>query len=147
MSDALFHLASRILVVDDEMHLARFLQFLLARDGYQTALAHDGVQALEVYQHFRPDGILLDVILPRLCGLEVLKRIHASLRPDEGPPLVLLLTGLNRQEIPADIMKLGRVAHCPKPIAPSALLRTLHQNGLYGYSHSPVETLLSRASV
>lgn len=147
MSDTLFHLASRILVVDDEVHIARFLQFLLSKDGYQTAVAYDGLEALDVYQKFQPDGILLDVILPKLCGIDVLRAIHASLDPQTNPPLILLLTGLNRQEIPADIMKLGAVAHCPKPVAPSALIRTLHEHGLYGYSHHQVTGRASRAHV
>ncbi|MCW5965919.1 MAG: response regulator [Bryobacterales bacterium] len=147
VTNALFHLASRILVVDDEVHIARFLQFLLSKEGYQTALAHDGLEALDVYKEFQPDGILLDVILPRLCGIDVLRRIHASLDPQTPPPLILLLTGLNRQEIPADIMNLGAVAHCPKPVAPSALIRTLHAHGLYGYSHHKVTGRVSRAHV
>lgn len=147
MAETLFHLASRILVVDDEVHIARFLQFLLAKEGYQTAVAHDGLVALDLYQQFEPDGILLDVILPKLCGIDVLRRIHASLGPQTQPPLILLLTGLNRQEIPADIMKLGAVAHCPKPVAPSALIRTLHAHGLYGYSHHQTGVHVSRARV
>ncbi len=111
------------------------LQFLLSKEGYQTALAHNGAEAIDVFQQFRPDGILLDVILPRMSGLEVLRRIHAQLHPQARLPFTVLLTGLNRQDIPADIMSLGAVAHCPKPVAPSALLRLLHLHGLYGYAH------------
>jgi len=146
MPHLLCHLAARILVVDDETHIARFLQFLLTKEGYQTAVAYDGVQALEVYQQFQPDGVLLDVILPKLCGIEVLRRIHASLDGAADPPLVLLLTGLNRQEIPADIMKLSGVAHCPKPIAPSTLMRTLREHGLFGYSRPQTAYRVSRAA-
>jgi CheY-like chemotaxis protein len=134
MQDAMFHLSSRILVVDDEVHIARFLQFLLTKEGYQTAVAHDGLEALDVFQSFEPDGVLLDVLLPKLSGIDVLRAIPQKRSRNLPMPLVLLLTGLNRQDIPADIMKLGFVAHCPKPVAPSALVRTLHAHGLYGYS-------------
>lgn len=147
MSDTLFHLASRILIVDDEVHIARFLQFLLSKEGYQTALAHNGLQAIDVFTQFHPDGILLDVVLPKISGIEVLRRIHASMRPNEKPPFTVLLTGMNRQEIPADIMSLGAVAHCPKPVAPSALVRTLHAHGLFGYAHHCTGGLTSRARV
>lgn len=147
MPDTLFQLASRILVVDDEAHIARFLQFLLNREGYQTALAHDGLEALDQYRRFAPDGILLDVVLPKLSGLDVLRRIHGERDPDSPPPLILLLTGMNLQDIPVDIMKMGAVAHCPKPIAPSALIRMLQTHGLYGYSRAQASFAHSRAAL
>ena len=134
MQPALHRLSSRILVVDDERHIARFLEFLLKKLGYQTAVAFDGETALEVNRSFRPDAILLDLILPGISGLDVLKSIHASATEDSPPPVVLLLTGLNLQDIPADIMEFGVAAHCPKPVAPSTLLRHLQRHGLYGYA-------------
>jgi len=134
MRDCLNQLASRVLIVDDEVHIARFLQFLLRQQGYQTCLAHDGQQALDEYQRFMPDAILLDVVLPKRSGLDVLREIrHLSNSPSSGP-LVLLLTAMNLQDIPVDIMNLGDVAHCPKPIAPSSLFRILQAHGLYGYA-------------
>lgn len=147
MPHGLFHLASRILIVDDETHIARFLQFLLSKEGYQTALAHNGLEALETFKQFEPDGVLLDVLLPGLSGFDVVRRIP-SLRTATLPlPLVLLLTGINRQDIPADIIGLGFVAHCPKPVAPSALVRMLRAHGLYGYSQLPSKHGDSRASL
>lgn len=137
MSDVLFHLASRVLVVDDEQHIARFLQFLLNKEGYQTEAAFDGISALEKFESFQPDGILLDLILPGLSGIEVLKSIHQATKDLERRPVILLLTGLNLQDLPADIMEFGVAAHCVKPVAPSALLRHLRSHGLYGYSAAP----------
>lgn len=136
MEPALYRLASRILVVDDERHIARFLQFLLKKEGYQTALAFDGETAIEMNRTFKPDAILLDLVLPGISGLDVLKTIHASVTEDSPHPVILLLTGLNLQDIPADIMEFGVTAHCAKPVAPSTLLRHLQRHGLFGYAAS-----------
>lgn len=138
MSDVLFHLASRVLVVDDEKHIARFLEFLLNKEGYQTAVAYDGVSALEKFETFQPDAVLLDLILPGLSGVDVLKAIHQATKDAARRPVILLLTGLNLQDLPADIMEFGVAAHCVKPVAPSALLRHLRSHGLYGYSSPKV---------
>ena len=134
MQQALYRLASRILVVDDEQHIARFLQFLLKKEGYQTAVAFDGETALELCRTFQPDAILLDLVLPGISGLEVLKTIHASATEDSPCPVVMLLTGLNLQDLPADIMDFGVAVHCAKPVAPSTILRHLQRYGLYGYA-------------
>lgn len=134
MADALFQLASRVLIVDDERHIARFLEFLLNKEGYQTAVAYDGVEALEKYVAFHPDAILLDVMLPRLSGVEVLRKISELTVDPALRPAIILLTGLNLQDLPADIMGCGVSAHCPKPVAPSALIRLLRHHGLFGYS-------------
>ena len=145
MSEALFHPASRVLIVDDEVHIARFLQYLLNREGYHTAGAYDGAEALEQFSAFQPDAILLDVVLPKLSGLEVLQRIYENA---ESPvrPIVLLLTGMNRQDLQADMIKFGVAAYCPKPVAPTALIRLLHRFGLYGFTYPRVSRAAAAAS-
>ncbi|MCZ2152449.1 MAG: response regulator [Bryobacterales bacterium] len=134
MKDALYRLASRVLVVDDERHIARFLQFLLNKEGYQTAVAFDGETALDLCRTFEPDAVLLDLVLPGISGLDVLKSIHDSHIGGSPAPVVMLLTGMNLQDLPADIMHYGVAAHCAKPVAPSTLLRHLHNHGLFGYA-------------
>ena len=136
MQPALHRLSSRILVVDDERHIARFLEFLLKKVGYQTAVAFDGESAIEANRSFRPDAILLDLILPGISGLDVLKSIRASATEESPAPVILLLTGLNLQDLPPDIMESGVAVHCSKPVAPSTLLRHLQRHGLYGYASS-----------
>ncbi len=136
MSSSLYQLSSRVLIVDDEQHIARFLQFLLNKEGYQTELAYDGLDAIEKFDAFRPDAILLDLVLPTMSGLDVLKAISKLVADPANRPVILLLTGLNFQDLPADIMDYGVAAHCAKPVAPSALIRHLHSHGLFGYSTS-----------
>src|ERR1043165_6009667 len=70
--------AARVLVVDDERHIARFLEFVLKKAGYEVALAYDGEQALAKASQFAPDALLLDLVMPKLSGLEVLKHLRAD---------------------------------------------------------------------
>lgn len=115
--------ATKILVVEDERHLARFLEFVLKREKYDVTLAHDGEQALATVEAFEPDGMLLDLGLPKLSGLEVLTQLRtnsrfASLR-------IIVLTARSYEEAAMEVMAAGADSHCPKPVAPSTLLHKL----------------------
>lgn len=67
----------RILIVDDELSIRKGLDAILRDEGYQTELAADGVQALEAVNKSAPDLVLLDIWMPGLDGMEVLKQIRA----------------------------------------------------------------------
>src|SRR5580700_8350132 len=74
-------MANRILLVDDENDFIELLQYKLAGQGYDFIVANDGVQALSQARQFKPDLILLDILLPDLDGLsvcEILKRQPAT---------------------------------------------------------------------
>jgi DNA-binding response OmpR family regulator len=77
---------ARILIVEDEVSLLESLEYSLQREGYKVATAADGLVALTVVREFRPDAILLDVMLPGLDGLEVCRRI----RRDSATPILML---------------------------------------------------------
>ncbi len=81
----------RILVVDDEASITRLLEQLLLAEGYQVAVARDGLEALALVPQFRPDLILLDLDMPQLHGYDVCRR----LKQDSATRLipVLILTG------------------------------------------------------
>ena len=76
----------RILVVDDDRAVRESLRRSLAFNGYQVDLASDGKDALEAVQQRRPDAMVLDVMMPRLDGLEVCRRMREAGRATE--PLV-----------------------------------------------------------
>ena len=76
----------KILVVEDEASLVETLQYNLRREGYQVAVATDGLTALEVARKERPDLILLDIMLPQLDGLEVCR----ILRREMNVPIIML---------------------------------------------------------
>lgn len=69
---------AKILVVDDEPTYRDALAFNLRRDGYQVAVAADGVAAVAAFETESPDLILLDLMLPGLSGIEVCKRVRAT---------------------------------------------------------------------
>ena len=116
---------ARVLVVEDERSTARLLEFILTKNGYAVACAADGSRALEAAESFRPDAVLLDLHLPGLPGLEVLRLLRAN--PDYGRLVVLVLTASSFEAPPAVVLEAGADAHCTKPIAPSTLLRKLQE--------------------
>jgi two-component system KDP operon response regulator KdpE len=79
-------MASTILVIDDERDLVELLCTKLKTEGYQLVFAYDGVQGLHAFQRYRPDLVLLDVLMPRLDGWEVCGRI----RELSDVPIILL---------------------------------------------------------
>ncbi len=78
--------SSTILLVDDEDSIQKLLTYPLEREGYRVVQARDGEEALERFATERVDLVVLDVMLPKLDGLEVIKR----LRSDSTVPIIML---------------------------------------------------------
>ncbi len=68
-------MARKILVVDDEKSIVQALCYALKKEGYDVQTAFDGIEALKLYEAFKPDMIILDVMMPRLNGYDFCKRI------------------------------------------------------------------------
>jgi CheY-like chemotaxis protein len=81
-----------ILLVDDNVHLQIAFKKVLTSSGYRVELASDGEEGLRLAQSIRPDVILLDMLLPKLGGVEVLRALKAN-RPTATIP-VIALSGL-----------------------------------------------------
>jgi two-component system, OmpR family, alkaline phosphatase synthesis response regulator PhoP len=129
----------RILVVDDERHIARLLVHILTQEGYEARAVYDGEQALAAVESFSPDGVLLDLLLPKLSGQEVLSRLRSD--PRFSGLKILMLTGCPVQEGDvADPLNSGADAYCLKPIGPSVLISLLRQHGLTAQAEN--ETVL-----
>jgi DNA-binding response OmpR family regulator len=110
----------RILVVEDEAHLAKGLKFNLTREGYDVELAGDGDLALEGYKTGAFDMMILDLMLPKLGGLEVVKAIRQN---DVRFP-VLMLTARSADEDRASGLEAGADDYLTKPFhLPELLLR------------------------
>lgn len=73
-----FFMVTHILVVEDELKLARFMELELGAEGYQVTLAHDGLTALTTAREVSPDLILLDWMLPGLSGVEICRRLRST---------------------------------------------------------------------
>jgi CheY-like chemotaxis protein len=124
-----------VLVVEDERHIASFLEFVLKRAGYEVAVVYNGEQALAAVEAFAPDVMLLDLILPGLTGLEVLKRLRAD--PRYASLVIMVLSGRSFGDVPAEVMEAGANEHCTKPIGPSTLLKKLADLGVPPAAQTP----------
>ena len=110
----------RILVVDDERHIVRLVQVNLERAGYEVLTAFDGVEALEKVKTESPDMVVLDVMMPRMDGFEVLKNLQSDPGFQNIP--VIMLTAKAQD---ADIFKgwaSGVSSYLTKPFNPRELL-------------------------
>jgi CheY-like chemotaxis protein len=113
----------RILIVDDNEDGAESLAILLQLAGHDTQQAHDGVEAVEAAERFRPDAMLLDIGLPRMNGYEVCRVIR---KKPWGKDMVLVaLTGWGQEEDRHLSREAGFDAHMVKPVNHDALLQFL----------------------
>ncbi|HVL84176.1 MAG TPA: response regulator transcription factor [Pseudonocardia sp.] len=111
----------RILVVDDDRSVRESLRRSLAFNGYQVELATDGREALDAVIEHRPDAMVLDVMMPRLDGLEVCRRLRGS--GDELPILVLTARDAVSDRVAG--LDAGADDYLPKPFALEELLARL----------------------
>ena len=110
-------MASEILIVEDEEKLARFIELELKHEGYETDKAHDGRTALDKALEKDFDLILLDIMLPELNGLEVLRRLSR----EKSTP-VILLTARDAVMDKVSGLDAGAVDYITKPFAIEELL-------------------------
>ncbi|HXD33876.1 MAG TPA: sigma-54 dependent transcriptional regulator [Pyrinomonadaceae bacterium] len=103
--------AARILVAEDEANLRMVLQKELERHGYRVQVAPDGEAALRRLEETNVDVLLCDINMPRMDGMELLRRVHE--RPN--PPEVIMLTGQATVETAVEAMKLGAYDYLTKP--------------------------------
>ncbi|HEX6625068.1 MAG TPA: sigma-54 dependent transcriptional regulator [Pyrinomonadaceae bacterium] len=102
---------ARILVAEDESNLRLVLQKELQRMGHEVRVAPDGEAALRLLEESNVDVLLTDINMPRVDGLELLRRVHQ--RPN--PPEVIMLTGHATVESAIEAMKLGAYDYLSKP--------------------------------
>ena len=111
----------RILVVDDDRAVRESLRRSLSFNGYTVDLAEDGVEALEAINNERPDALVLDVMMPRLDGLEVCRPLRST--GDDLP--ILVLTARDSVSERVSGLDAGADDYLPKPFALEELLARL----------------------
>jgi len=107
----------RILIIEDEVKIARFLELELSHEGYQVELVHDGRKGLEAAMGSAVDLIILDVMLPSLSGMEVLRRLRQSAQTP-----VIMLTAKNDVTDIVMGLDIGADDYMVKPFAIEELL-------------------------
>ena len=113
----------RILIVDDNLDNADSLSMLFGLLGNQTYMAHDGIDAIEAIEKYRPDVVLLDIGLPRLNGYEVCRRIRNQ--PWGKDIVVIALTGWGQEDDRRKSHEAGFDGHLVKPVDYDQLLDLL----------------------
>jgi DNA-binding response OmpR family regulator len=108
-----------VLVVDDEPTIVEVVARYLERAGYRTRVAADGLQAIDAVAVDRPDLVVLDLMLPGLDGLEVMRRLRG---PGPGGIPVILLTAKGEESDRVIGLRLGADDYVVKPFSPAELI-------------------------
>ncbi len=110
-------MSARILVVDDEEIVIRSCLRILADADYRVDVARGGAEALQKIDETAYDVLLVDIMMPQINGLEVLKHARQKRPASE----VIIFTGLSQTETALRAQELGAFAYLPKPFEPAEL--------------------------
>ena len=109
---------TKILIVDDDPYICEAFQVNLETEGYQVKIANDGVEGVSLFKLYRPDLVLLDLMLPKKEGREVCREIHEY---SPGTPIIVV----SAKDNPVDkvvAFELGAEDFVVKPVEKSELL-------------------------
>ena len=115
-------MAARVLIVDDEPNIVVSLEFLMRKAGFETAVARDGDEAIAAVDELEPDLVLLDVMMPKRDGYDVLQHLRSTGRTELK---VVLLTAKGRESEVTKGLSLGADAYVTKPFSTSDLVETV----------------------
>jgi len=113
----------KIMIVDDSLFMRDRLSKLLTSNGYETILAENGEQAVDIYRQAQPDVVLMDITMPRKDGLEAL----AEIRELDSSAKVIMLTAIGQGLAVSQAMSAGAKDFVEKPVSPDQLLMVLQK--------------------
>ena len=140
MEKAVLMMAKKVLIVEDDSNIAELLNLYLEKEGFEPLVAKDGGKGVEQFRAFQPDLVLLDIMLPQLSGMEVLRRLRK-----EGVQLpVIMLTARDRVVDQVSGLDSGADDYITKPFAIEELLARIRAAlRKRGSGERPEEPLLS----
>ena len=112
-----------VLAVDDEANVRRLLQLILQRAGYRVTVASDGEEALEMVKKDRPDIVLTDITMPRVDGIEFVRRLKAD-ASTAGIPVIMVSAKSQDQDI-FEAERSGADTYLPKPFSPLQVMSAI----------------------
>jgi DNA-binding response OmpR family regulator len=115
----------KLLIADDESGIRSLVRMTLERDSYQILEASDGQEAIALAREFRPEVVLLDVMMPGLSGFDVCRALKDD--PTTAEATVVLLTAKAQESDRAEGIAAGADDYFTKPFSPIALLRKIDQ--------------------
>lgn len=113
-----------ILIVDDEDDILDLLQYNLDRAGFRTRLARDGNEAIDCAREERPDLVILDVMMPKMDGMEACRRIRQDAYLRDIP--ILMLTARTEEEDQVKGLDIGADIYLGKPVSIPVLISQIH---------------------
>ena len=113
-------MAKEILIVDDEPNIVVPIQFLMEQEGYRVMIAERGEDALDLIYQYKPDLVLLDIMLPGIDGYEVCEIVR--LNPNFRKVKIIFLTAKDREEEIAKGLALGADDYITKPFSNTELV-------------------------
>ena len=119
-------MSRRVLIVDDEPELAKIVQVRLAADGYEVICAENGQDALDKAESKRPELILMDVMMPKMHGLDALRKLKE--KPETKQIPVVMLTAKDDEESVFKAKSLGAKDYITKPFNAEALLAAVKKH-------------------
>lgn len=114
-----------ILVVDDEAHIRRLIEFTLKKGGYKLLVATNGREAIEIASSSSPNLIIMDVLMPEMDGVEALDLLKQDEKTSSIP--VILLTGIGQSKTKQEVEEKGTATYLAKPFSPNKLLREVQR--------------------
>jgi len=118
----------KVLIVDDEPNIVTALEYLLTKSGYEVAVAENGEEALAAVAREKPDLVLLDIMMPRLNGYEVCRRLRE--RPEWAGIKIVILSAKGREVDVSKGLALGADLYVTKPFSNTELVARI--NALLG---------------
>jgi DNA-binding response OmpR family regulator len=115
----------RVLIADDEPNIVLSLEFLMKQAGYEIRVVHDGEEALRVVREWKPDLVLLDIMLPLRDGFEVCQKIRED--PETAETRIIMITAKGREVEIAKGLALGADAYVTKPFSTKELVAQVRQ--------------------
>lgn len=112
--------SKRILIADDEPDILEIISFNLTKEGYEIQTAADGQEALIKINNFKPDLVILDIMMPRMTGHEVCNIIRS--KPEFNEVLIIFLTALSDEDSQVKGLESGADDYISKPISPKVLV-------------------------
>ncbi len=118
-------MAKRVLIADDEPNIVTSLEFLMEQAGYETKVAANGSEALDAARSFRPDVVLLDVMLPLKSGYEVCQQLKSD--PATRDIRIVMVSAKGRDIEVAKALELGADAYVTKPFSTRELVAKVRE--------------------
>ncbi|MCI2106187.1 MAG: response regulator transcription factor [Intestinimonas sp.] len=114
-------MAQKVLIVEDDGNIAELLHLYLEKEGFETQVAPDGGKGVELFRAFRPDLVLLDIMLPVMDGWSVLKKIREN---DKTPVIMLTAKGETVDKVSG--LEMGADDYIVKPFEMKEVLARIH---------------------